>query len=286
MTPKRCICKRSAQYPLCDGSHADKPWCSPTSNTSANSLIIASPSLSNLAEWWSHKVNAQILSDLRQSLQATVEEVWVLFDGTQLPLLKALLDQIPHKRQRWVHTSDNAILPTNWIDARQQHMQLPMNFDLETLDPTRLQSFHPIQLDPINIFVSHAVSDEPLLMPVLKQIQQIYDVHFFICAEIGNEDNWYAEIDTHLKECDVVWAFTSRDFAQSTFCAFEIGMTKALTKPLHIFALDASNPPAYIQHQQIQSLRRTHAYFPWLSETDILEQMCLQSLRSIQTASH
>jgi len=286
MTPKRCICKRSAQYPLCDGSHADKPWCSPTSNTSANSLIIASSSLSNLAEWWSHKVNAKILSDLRHPLQAIVEEVWVLSDGTQLSLLKALLEQIPHKQQRWVHTSENAMLPKSWIDARQQHVLLPLDFDLDTLDPTRLPSFHPIKFDPINIFVSHSVTDEPLLMPVLKQIEQIYDVQFFICAEIGNEDNWYTEIDTHLKQCDVVWAFTSRDFAQSTFCAFEIGMAKALTKPLHIFSIDASNPPPYIQHQQIQSLHRTHAHFPWLSETDILEQMCLQSLSSIQTASH
>ena len=27
MTPKRCICKRSSQYPLCDGSHTEQSWC-------------------------------------------------------------------------------------------------------------------------------------------------------------------------------------------------------------------------------------------------------------------
>ena len=280
MIPKRCICKHSAQYPLCDGSHTDKPWCSPSTSAPTDRLIIASASLSNLAEWWAHKVDAHVLSDIRQPLQAAVEDIWVLSDGTQLSLLHTLLDQISHKRQRWVHTSSQPTFPKRWMDLRQQHLELPKNFDLDTLNPATLPIIQPIQLVKTNIFVSHAVADEPLLMPILKRIAYVYDIQFFICADIGNEEHWYTEIETHLKKCDLVWAFTSNSFVQSTFCAFEIGMTRALDKSLHIFSIDASKPPAYVQHQQIQSLQRIHMHYPWLSEMEVLEQMCLQSLGS------
>ena len=37
------------------------------------------------------------LKELTQTYRETVEEIWVLSDGVQLPLLKLLLEQIPIK---------------------------------------------------------------------------------------------------------------------------------------------------------------------------------------------
>ena len=104
MTPRRCICKGSSRYPLCDGSHVEQSWCTYKPSERIERLIIASPSLISLAEWWAVKVEGQTITELTQSIQETVEEVWILSDGVQLPLLKLLLEQIPHQIERWVHT--------------------------------------------------------------------------------------------------------------------------------------------------------------------------------------
>ena len=96
MTPKRCICKRSSRYPLCDGSHTDQSWCGQTAPEQITRLVIASPALNSLAEWWAVVINGKTITELTNTIRETVEEIWVLSDGVQLPLLKLLLEQIPH----------------------------------------------------------------------------------------------------------------------------------------------------------------------------------------------
>ena len=63
MTPKRCICRRSSQYPLCDGTHTGQSWCGQTPSEQITRLVIASPALSSLAEWWAVVVNGKTITE-------------------------------------------------------------------------------------------------------------------------------------------------------------------------------------------------------------------------------
>ena len=54
------------------------------------------------------------------AIRETIEEIWVLSDGVQLPLLKLLIEQIPHQTERWVHTDSHPVLPQDWISLRNQ----------------------------------------------------------------------------------------------------------------------------------------------------------------------
>ena len=98
-------------------------------------LVISSPALTILAEWWATVVNGKTITETTDAT-LTMEEVWVLSDGVQLPLLKLLIEQIPHQTERWVHTDSHPILPQDWMSLRHQsHFHLPSDFDLKTLDP-------------------------------------------------------------------------------------------------------------------------------------------------------
>lgn len=285
MTPKRCICKRSTRYPLCDGTHTNQSWCGEKNIGQITCLVIASPALSSLAEWWATVVNGKTITETTDAIRDTVEEIWVLSDGIQLPLLKLLIEQIPHKTERWVHTDRQPVIPKDWINPHNQsHYHLPPDFDLNTLYPHKLESIQPTLVTPRRIFISHAVSDEGSILPILSQLEGLFDLQFFICSKIPSQANWYSEIEQHLRDCDIVWTFLSTAFSQSTFCAFEIGMTRALKKNLILFSIDGSTPPAYLQHLQMYSLPRVQSHYPWLSETETLIHLCTQALNESQTS--
>ena len=285
MTPKRCICKRSSLHPLCDGSHADQPWCAPKPLEHITRLVIASPSLSSLAEWWAAKINGQTITNLTHPIQGSVEELWVLSDGVQLPLLKLLLEQIPHRIERWIHTDEAPLVPLDWLNRHEQyHHLLPTDFELQTLNPNDMPSIRPISIEFQRIFVSHAVSDESMLLPVLEHMESLYNIEFFICSTIPSQANWYSEIEQHLRKSDIVWAFLSMDFSHSTFCAFEIGMARALDKKIQLFSIDGSTPPTYIQHQQMHSLQRVQSYLPWFSQVEVLVHICTKTLNETRTS--
>ena len=286
MTPKRCICKRSSRYPLCDGSHTDQSWCGQPAPEQITRLVIASPALNSLAEWWAAVINGKTITELTHTVRETVEEIWVLSDGVQLPLLKLLLEQIPHQNEKWVHTDKSPIFPDGWMNLRtQSHHYLPSSFELTTLNPHSLAPIQPVAVQHKRIFISHAVSDEAILLPVLEQLEGLYDLQFFICSKIPSQSNWYSEIEQHLRACDTVWTFLSTGFSQSTFCAFESGMTRALKKNMVLFSLDGSIPPAYFQHLQMHSLPRIQSNSPWLSQTETLMHLCAQALNESQTST-
>lgn len=285
MTPKRCICRRSSRYPLCDGTHTDKPWCTQTESSQTSKLVLATPSLQNLAEWWAQTIGGTTIGELTHPIQNNIAEVWILSDGLQFPLLQVLLQQLPHTEEYWVHTEDSPVLPNiRSHEHTQYHYFLPENFDLETLDPYNLPSINPRYMHNIRIFVSHAVADEAFLLPILHNLQGLHGIDFFICSAISSQADWYTEIETHLRQSDVVWAFLSTGFTQSTFCAFEIGMTRALRKPLQLFSIDTTLPPSYVQHQQVQSLLRVQKQMPWLTPSESLQHTLRKALSEIKTS--
>ena len=197
-----------------------------------------------------------------------------------------MLEQIPHQVERWVHTEEVPAIPQDWINRHAQyHYHLPNDFQLNALNIRALRSIQPVTIDFQRIFVSHAVSDESILLPVLERLRNLYNIDFFVCANTPSQANWYSEIEQHLRSSDVVWAFLSSDFTLSTFCAFEIGMSHALEKNIVLFSLDGISPPAYIQHQQMHSLSRVQSHLPWLSPVEVLMHICTKALNETRTSA-
>ena len=273
------------RYPLCDGSHTEQSWCGQTPAKQITRLVIASPALSSLAEWWAAVIDGNTITQTTENIRKSIEEIWVLSDGIQLPLLKLLIEQIPHQSERWVHIDRHPVFPKDWMCLRKQsHYHLPANFELNILDPYKLEPIQPTLVSGRRVFISHAVSDEAVILPILGQLEGLFEIQFFICSKIPSQANWYSEIEQHLRDCDVVWTFLSADFSQSTFCAFEIGMTRALKKNMILFSIDGSTPPTYIQHLQMHSLPRVQSHYPWLSKTEILIHLCTQALNESETS--
>ena len=170
--------------------------------------------------------------------------------------------------------STNSITPSSSSKFRTEHFE-----------PTLLAPIQPVVVEHKRIFISHAVSDEAIILPVLEQLEGLYDLQFFICSKIPSQSNWYSEIEQHLRDCDTVWTFLSTDFSQSTFCAFEIGMTRALKKTMMLFSLDGSTPPAYLQHLQMHSLPRVQSHTLGFRRPKALMHLCAQSLNESQTSA-
>lgn len=276
MTAKRCICKRSASYPLCDGSHLNATWCNPAVAQSPNSIVLYSETLSSFGEWFA--ANYHHSHAFSRPHSSVIDDVWVLFDGTDLDLLRLTLNRIPHKREYWIHVDHPPhIFETIEPPIERTHYHLE-DLDIDTFD---LENMQPIDVHSVvqqMIFVSHSIQDEHILLPVLDKLEQQYPIEVFVCAKMPSGVNWYTTIHDALNRCNTVWAFCSEGFRQSTFCAFELGLAQGINKPIVPILLDASSPPLFLQHQNMPSVSRLLLQKPWLSKEQALELICIREL--------
>ena len=225
------------------------------------------------------KINGQTITELTHTLPEPVEEVWVLSDESSFHCLDCLRTN-PTQNRALSSPETAPILPIGDLIDEISITIIYGQFRADGVNPRSLVSIQPLSIGFQRIFVSHAVSDEATLLPVLGYLENLYSIEFFICSRIPSQANWYNEIEHHLRASDIVWAFLSSGFSSSTFCAFEIGMSRALKKDIQLFSLDGGLPPAYIQHQQMYSLTRIQSHFPWLSDTEALIQSCTRALNS------
>lgn len=167
--------------------------------------------------------------------------------------------------------------------------------DLSRTDP--LQAFKHIQTllaDPDAIttaalpppetllksaFISHAVKDEALIMPVMDYLRTYFQADLFLCADsIPPGTDWQGTIIAALQNQSCFVALLSQATLASHFCSFEIGMAYALKKPIILISLDQSRPPVFVQHLQSIDLIRLVRQKPWLDEQDVLLDALLKSL--------
>jgi hypothetical protein len=128
-------------------------------------------------------------------------------------------------------------------------------------------------------FVSHAVRDEALLLPVVDYLRRYFAADLFLCADsILPGSNWQDGIWKALQEQEYFIEILSEASRASHFCSFEIGAAYALRKPLRLLSLDGAPPPAFVQHIQVVDLPRLARQRPWLDVQDVLVDELLNVL--------
>lgn len=276
---KRCICGRSSSFPVCDGSHSAQGWaCSSEQTTSAGALVLASGHYLSFADKWAHQIGA--LHTEKQSGVLRCKELWILCDGSDVERLILERQRISAVHTRLIAIDCNPLfLSCLGAFSSVYHLKDDGMLSLWT-QLLKLDSFEECTQEKAlpNIFVSHAVADERMLLPAVSYMRKYFDLQlFFCCDSIRQGANWFETIQNALRDADRIFLAISKAFLGSTFCAFEVGMARALHKEISLFCIDDSIPPAYIQEVQALSLPRLMAQKPWLNQREAIIEMMMQS---------
>ena len=251
---------------------------------------MSSPTYLSLAEYLDHEYD---LIALHQHPQVTsCDELIIIHDGHHIAELTSHLDKIVHRERRIINLG--CPLPQSLSSQTVPYCSFEISLD----EVNRLQTLHKTVKSLLNappptphllhprIFISHAVHDEALLIPSIRQLRTHYQLQVFICADsITLGDDWYTIIERNLRQSDFVIAACSDHFTQSTFCAFEMGMARALELPIYPMLLDHNPPPHYLQHLNAVNVTRLMNTYQWLSRQDALLQAIFSCLQSFNMRS-
>lgn len=283
-TQKLCVCGRSKNFPICDNTHESEGWTCAVDVTWSKFGFCASYRYQNLArKLASHYEGALVLPGEHFH---RVDVLATIVDGTDLAFPKSVQPELSAKK-RIIFSLGTAggLLQTIFPASEIVHLGQITVFDAfkqirNLLDggqreatPTTLPQVLP------SAFVSHAVSDEPLLMPVIDYLRHHFQADLFLCADsIQTGSNWQDTIYAALEGKDQFVVTLSEATLASHFCSFEIGMAFALKKPIMMLSLDGSRPFSFVQHIQAVNLPRIAKQKPWLTLSDILLDELLRGL--------
>lgn len=282
---RRCVCGRSQALPLCDGSHHSDAWSCLDEREEATLLVASSPSLMSFAERLAHSLGGQVA---HKSSQLSARRVIRLVDA-----------QVPRPAP---HLSAERAL-TLVVDAPLELIaaQLPEGEGVavaEGEEPHQLwRSIKSLSKDPAQwepkspwvraqalprVFISHAIADEPLLMPVIRRLRDSYKLEVFVCVDsLEAGGRWREELQVALEGTDLVIIALSEALTRSTFCAYEVGLAHGRGIPTLSLSLDGVTPPLYMSHLQTLDLLRQRAIRPWLSEGELLLQLTLELIHQV-----
>jgi hypothetical protein len=278
---KRCICGRSKRLPVCDGSHSAESWaCRANGDRRAPWCFVASQHEENIAERLASERGGIAAHMVEGRLRA--ERLIVLSDGTALDEVKREAARVdaPHRRVIALQT-DPSVLACAFEGYELARADGDESLALWTSvlsaldgDPTTVT-----QRALTRAFVSHAVSDEQTILPVVDYLRRHFGADLFLCADsIAPGSSWQQTIVNELEKRQLLVLLLSADAAASTFCAFEAGYAMARTTPIRIISLDGERPPAYVQHLHMLDLERRRAARPWLDIGEALADALLELL--------
>ena len=279
-----CVCGRSNELPLCDGSHAGEGWTCAANSKWERFGFCASRRYQNLAT----KLASHFQGALwREGEKCTpVETLITIADGTDLEYA-ILANQLPESDERVVVLFGAAaglardLFPGSRLldlgDLQPIQAFRRITSFLEAESPEENLSGPPTELS--SAFIAHAVKDEGLLTPVIDYLTRFFRADLFTCAgSIGPGEDWHRTILEGLRSKDRFVYLLSKASADSHFCSFEIGMASGLGKPTSIISLDGSAPPQFIQHIQCVDLDRIIRYKPWLDRGDLILEELIRAL--------
>ena len=287
MSPTRarfCICGRSQAFPWCDGSHRDEGWrCGVTQAPTALGFS-ASFRLENLAFKLASEHQGVILSSDNAS-QLHLHRWVLLLEGTEWEELQRLSRQVQAEQVEILTLGTPAALLQPFFPNASIHelqtTDLLNAFELADTfvrDPNSLDKVTDVMPLP-SVFLSHAVKDEPFLLPLLRRLRERFALQVFVCADsIRGGRRWQEEIEGAMRKQDCVVGILSKDALQSHFCSFELGMAAALNKPIYLLSLDGSMPHVFAQHLQTIDLPRLQKSQPWMDKEDLFLQQYLRCL--------
>jgi CDGSH-type Zn-finger protein len=184
---KLCACGRSQAFPFCDNSHQAEGWNCTTSSTWARIGFCASDRYQNLARKLASHYQGAIFWP-GGSLPA-VDQLVTIVDGMDLELVLAMNRAI-QARARMVITLG---VPGGLLHELFSGCQV---FDLGRID--LLAAFKQVvaivdsgqgpaaPLSAVTMhtgFISHAVADEALLLPIVDYLRRYFAVNLFVCAD-------------------------------------------------------------------------------------------------------
>ncbi len=281
MGGRRCVCGRSARFPLCDGSHDVEGWsCAATGAPIEARVFVAGPHLRNLAEQLAHGLGGVASGSV--PIQAV--EAVVLTDGGDGDVLEAALVGVAAGRWRVVA-----------IDVAAEGVPLALRGRVEAVDCVEAEPVEglwrrvaeALERPPgvarlvgagvvggeaaSRIFLSHAAVDEAALMPAIDYLRRALGREVFVCVDsIPAGSAWFETLRGALEGCELFVFVGSPGSRASTFCAFEFGCAVAWGKAIGVISLDGAPPPAWAQTWQGVEVPRIMRLKPWLSPQEAL----------------
>jgi hypothetical protein len=280
---KRCVCGQSKRYPICDESHEEFGWrCDAQSAADASRVFAATIHLRNFAERLAHRFDGVALHRIDGPIRSP--QLVVLSDGHGHGPLQASLDRVSYDDILAINVGlpagglQAAFPEARTVSIAEQTAAKPLWVAVE--NAVKHGGFDPTPIHGLpSVFLSHAVADEPVLLPVISALRDHFGVSVFSCADsIDSGTAWKAEVEEQLRRAETVLFISSEAANRSVFCAFEIGMALARNKDLRIVTLAGSLPPSYIQDIQANDVERLLRRKPWLGPTDGLMEACLHAL--------
>lgn len=84
-------------------------------------------------------------------------------------------------------------------------------------------------------FMSHAVADEGLIVPVVERLRDLYGAQLFLCGDsIPTGSNWQHSIMEGLRGADVFVLLLSAAVKRSHFCSYEVGYAMGTGKDVKV----------------------------------------------------
>lgn len=267
---KRCICGRSARFPICDGQHVADGWQCDVS-AGIDTVVIGSAHLRSVAERLAHALNASAGHRL-PALPAQVRRLIVLVDGHDLDALLAEVGSIQASARTVVIVDAPASVALAFPGWPVAVVQPASPVELwgalrAAVDASVVPS--PPKSMP-RVFLSHAAADEGQLDAPVAALRR-RGVPVFVCADsIPAGTRWHARILDELANADRVVFIASAHSGRSTFCAFELGFAVARGLTVRVIALDDTPIPPFVAHLQADSVPRLVRRRPWLSAPEAL----------------
>ena len=307
MSSNICVCGKSKQFPICDGSHENEGWrCASVSSTNSwfPVVFVSGIAYANLAAKLASQFDTLFVSPSSNVSphQLTAERVVCICDINSISFVRLALQ---HLRPRKVVVVG--------ISVPQRALQV-VGDNLSAVD----LSFHPLQRNETEddsifalyhtvrnivrgkagagqsqvcesttplptVFLSHAVKDEMLLQPVVTLLRETFHVRIFMCADsIVTGSDWYRQIISALSEHDIFIYALSKDARSSHFCSFECGMAYAMRKCIKVISLDGSFPPSFLQHVHMVDVPRIMRSKPWLERRDVIVEEFVKAISTDQ----
>lgn len=275
-----CICGRSATAPFCDGSHDGEGWaCSGEEATGP--VFAASPRYENLARKLAGHHGGRVWAPGSGDFAAT--RLILLLDGFDLEVPRRARERVAADSVEVVSLGlDAALLAGAFPGARIRAAAADPLGAFSAVNALLAGEAAAASPAPATLragFLSHAVADEPSLLPVVETLRAGFGADLFLCADsIPGGSDWQATIDAALRDAPVFVLLLSVASAASHFCAYEAGVARGLGKDLRVISLDGTAPPAFLQHVQAAELPRKAAARPWLDPEDLLLEELLGAL--------
>lgn len=267
---KRCICGRSARFPICDGQHVTDGWRCDT-GPDVDTLVIASAHLRSVAERLAHALGAAAGHQLDR-LPARVQRLIVLVDGHGLDAVIAQVASVSAGQRKVVIVDAPATIALAFDGWATAVVQPPSPLELWRALRAAVDARPVIAAPRVapRVFLSHAAADESRLEAPVGVLRR-RGVPVFVCADsIPAGARWHARILDALAAAERVVFIASARSAQSTFCAFELGFAIARGAAVRVIALDDTPIPPFVGHLQAESVPRLLRRRPWLSAPEAI----------------